>query len=147
MSGKVNAKLWLCTGGILLAGFAPMAQAQLAVTGNLSSTAVTYGANVPGTGALATQTLNSAFSDNTSSTGHLTGSELDAAYGTVENGYLYLFIAGDLQDNGNILQVWIDDGRAGGQNVLNARIKRGQHEKAEWVDLQSWVQCHLLRWR
>lgn len=121
MRGKVNSKLWLSTGGILLAGLSPLAEAQLAVTGNLSSTAVTYGANVPGTGALATQTLNSAFSDNTSSTGHLTGSELDAAYGTVENGYLYLFIAGNLQDNGNILQVWIDDGRAGGQNVLNAQ--------------------------
>ena len=42
MRNKANAKLWLSTGGILLAGFAPVAQAQLAITGNLGTTAVTY---------------------------------------------------------------------------------------------------------
>ena len=98
--------------------------AQLAITGNLANTPVTYGSPQPGTSALATQTINTSFGDNTSSTGHLNGSELDAAYGTVSGGYLYLFISGNLQDNGNILDIWIDDGRAG-QNVLNAPTGAG----------------------
>ena len=54
MRGKTKAKLWFCTGGILCAGLASQARAQLAVTGNLSTTAVTYESNTPGTGALAT---------------------------------------------------------------------------------------------
>ena len=120
MRRKAMAKLWVCTGGVFLATSAGQVEAQLAVTGNFSTTAVTYGANAPGTGALATQTLNTAFSDNTNSAGATNGSELDASYGVVENGYLYVFLAGNIQNNGNTVQVWIDDGRAGGQNVLNA---------------------------
>ena len=129
MRRKTCLKLSMCTGGILLAGMARPGEAQLAVTGNLDSTAVTYGANIPGTEALATQTLNTAFSDNNVSTGATDGSELDAAYGVVENNYLYLFLAGNLQTNSNTLQIWIDDGRAGGQTTLNAAATAGSMKK------------------
>jgi autotransporter-associated beta strand protein len=70
---------------------------------------------------LATQTNNTGFGNTADSSGNSTGgSELDAAYGTVQNGTLYLFFAGNLEnnDNHNHLNVFIADGRAG-QNVLN----------------------------
>jgi autotransporter-associated beta strand protein len=121
--------LSLSTMGISAAAFlAAMAGTQAAsaqsVTGNLSSTGVGYGTNVPGTGALATQTVNTAFGDSsysgTPNGPDANGSELDAAYGTVSNGYLYLFFAGNFENNGNPVNIFIDDGRAGGQNTLNA---------------------------
>jgi hypothetical protein len=124
MRRRTTTKLWVCTGGVLLAASAGHLQAQLAVTGNLTTTAVIYGSPAPGTAALATQTINTSFGDNTSSTGHLNGSELDAAYGTVEGGYLYLFIAGNIQDNGNPIDIWIDDGRPG-QTTLAAPTGAG----------------------
>jgi autotransporter-associated beta strand protein len=96
------------------------------VTGNLSNTGVTYGSNVPGTGALATQTINTGFGDSTAGDGTSSGgSELDAAYGVTEGGELYLFFAGNYQDNGNHLNIFLDDGRSGGQNVLNASSASG----------------------
>jgi autotransporter-associated beta strand protein len=107
-------------GGIALAAFAGQAQAQLAVTGNLGTTPVTYPGVVPGTGALATQTINTGFGDSTVGDGTSNGgSELDAAYGVVSNGNLYLFLSGNFEDNGNHVNVFIDDGASGGQNVLN----------------------------
>ena len=54
------------------------------------------------------------------------GSELDAAYGAVDNGTLYLFFAGNLKDtvcgaqactDADILEIFIDS-QAGGQNTL-----------------------------
>lgn len=48
----------------------------------------------------------------------LNESELDAAYGFVANGNLYLFLSGNLQNNGNNLNLFI--GGTGGQTVLNA---------------------------
>ncbi|HMD55071.1 MAG TPA: hypothetical protein VKJ65_11030, partial [Phycisphaerae bacterium] len=47
------------------------------------------------------------------------GSELDAAYGVIENGYLYLLFTGDMQNNGNRLNIFIADGRTG-QLILDA---------------------------
>jgi autotransporter-associated beta strand protein len=129
MRRKTCVKLAACTSGLLIASLARPGAAQLAVSGNLTTTGVGYGVNVPGTGALATQTLNSAFGNNTASNGATNGSELDAAYGVVENNYLYLFFAGNIQTNGNTLQVWIDDGRAGGQNTLNAATGAGNMRK------------------
>lgn len=115
--------LSLCVGGLALTGLAGHGLAQV-VTGNLSTTGVNYGANAPGTGALATQTINTGFGDSnytgTPNGPDANGSELDAAYGTVQNGYLYLFFTGDFQNNGNLLNIFIDDGRSGGQNTLNA---------------------------
>jgi len=45
------------------------------------------------------------------------GSELDAAYGVIYNGTLYLTLAGNFEDNGNRLEIFFDT-RAGGQNRL-----------------------------
>lgn len=67
---------------------AASAYAQVIVGGTLSGTEG-YGAP------LATQTINTGFGDNTSSSGSSSGgSELDAVYSAATNGYLYLFIAG-----------------------------------------------------
>jgi autotransporter-associated beta strand protein len=123
-------ELSLCTmgisGGVLLAATvgARTANAQN-VTGNLTTTGVTYGPNIPGTGALTTQTVQTQFGDSnfgatSNGTPDANGSELDAAYGTITGGYLYLFFAGNIENNGNPLNIFIDDGRANGQNTLNA---------------------------
>jgi hypothetical protein len=68
---------------------------------------------------LATQTINTGFGDNTSPGGTSSGgSELDAVYGVATNGYLYLFIAGNVEANGNNIDVFIATGQSGGQQVL-----------------------------
>jgi hypothetical protein len=67
---------------------------------------------------LAIQTINTGFGNSTGSDG-TGGSELDAAYGKISGGNLYLFIAGTTQNNGNHLNIFIDGGAAG-QNTLNA---------------------------
>src|ERR1700728_605360 len=117
--------LSLCVGGLVVGGAVGQLFAQN-VTGSLSTTGVNYGSNVPGTGALSTQTISTGFGNSTytgtdgNGQPDANGSELDAAYGTVSNGYLYIFLAGNLENNGNLLNVFIDDGRSGGQNVLAA---------------------------
>jgi glycosidase len=67
---------------------------------------------------LAVQTINTGFGDNSNGSGLATGSELDAVYGFIANGKLNLFIAGNVQGNGNNIDVLIADGRAGGQPAL-----------------------------
>ena len=67
---------------------------------------------------LAIQTINTGFGGNTAPDSG-TGSELDAAYGKISGGDLYLFLAGNVQNNGNHLNVFIAGGAAG-QNTLNA---------------------------
>jgi len=63
---------------------------------------------------LATQTINTGFGDSTVGDGTSTGgSELDAAYGIVNGGNLYLFLAGNFEDNGNHVNIFSSDGRAG----------------------------------
>jgi glycosidase len=87
--------------------------AQVAVDGILN--------NSEGYGSpLATQTINTGFGDNSSDTSGYSsgGSELDAVYGLVTNGYFYLFISGNVQANGNNINIFIADGQTGGQNVL-----------------------------
>jgi hypothetical protein len=72
--------------------------------------------------ALATQTDLSGFGYSTSGDGTSSGgSELDAGYGVVQNGTLYLFLAGNIEDNGtaNHLNVFIADNATPGQSVLN----------------------------
>jgi hypothetical protein len=86
------------------------AHAQITVDGSLDSG---YGS------ALAVQTVNTGFGDSTVGDGTSTGgSELDAAYGTVQNGSLYIFLAGNFEDNGNHVNIFVSDG-APGQNTLN----------------------------
>src|ERR1035441_2677145 len=97
---------------LIIGGWAATAEAQITVDGALSGSEG-YGA------ALATQTINTGFGDNTSSGGTSSdGSELDAIYSLANNGYLYLFIAGTLEANGNNIEIFIADGQAGGQQIL-----------------------------
>ncbi|HEY1687117.1 MAG TPA: dockerin type I domain-containing protein [Tepidisphaeraceae bacterium] len=94
------------------------ASAQIVVDGTLDAA---YGTP------LATQTINSSYGDNTTpSVDDSTGSELDAIYSTVQNNTLYIMLTGDIQNNGNLLNLFIDDGR-GGSNPLNAASGNGGH--------------------
>jgi uncharacterized protein (TIGR03382 family) len=52
------------------------------------------------------------------------GSELNAAYGRIENGNLYLMLTGNLESNFNKLNIFIDS-QAGGQNVLQNNALNG----------------------
>ena len=64
--------------------------------------------------ALCTQTINTAYGNNTVTNGTSSGgSEFDAAYGLVTNGNLYVFLAGNFQDNANRVDIFIADGRPG----------------------------------
>ncbi len=69
---------------------------------------------------LAVQTISTGFGDAAGGNDSVGGSELDAAYGAISGGNLYLFLAGNTENNGNHLNVFIAGGAAGGQNVLNA---------------------------
>jgi hypothetical protein len=88
----------------LLAG---TAAAQITVDGNLDPS---YGAP------LAVQTVNTGFGDATGGDGY-NGSELDAAYGQISGGNLYLFLSGVTENNGNHVNVFVDGG-AVGQSAL-----------------------------
>jgi len=57
------------------------------------------------------------------------GSELDAAYAWVEGGTLYLMLTGNLENNFNKLNVFIDS-RAGGENVLTNDANFGGNNPA-----------------
>lgn len=112
MKIKFGASITLAT---LAAGFVCV-HAQ--ITGNLGSTSVSYGS------ALAVQTINTGFG-NSSGGGDATGSELDAAYGSISGGNLNLFIAGDIQEgsggSANHINIFIADGRSG-QSSLSTTI-------------------------
>ena len=60
--------------------------------------------------ALAVQTVNTGFGDQTSTTG---GSELDAAYAQISGGTLYLMFTGNLETNYNHLNVFLSTGAPG----------------------------------
>lgn len=63
--------------------------------------------------AVSVQTVQTQFGDGNPDG----GSELDAAYATVQGGYLHLMLTGNLENNFNKLNIFIDS-KAGGQNVL-----------------------------
>ena len=68
--------------------------------------------------AIVTQKLGTAFGDSNSGLiDAANGSELDAAYGVVSNGVLYLVLAGNLEANFNHLEIFLQTG-PGGQNTL-----------------------------
>src|ERR1019366_2176751 len=67
---------------------------------------------------LAIQTINTQFGNAAGGNDSAGGSELDAAYGMISGGNLYLFLAGNVENNGNHLNVFIAGGAAG-QNTLN----------------------------
>jgi len=89
-----------------LTGAATLAvHAQITVDGTLDAA---YGSP------LAVQTVNTGFGDNTASDGTSSGgSELDAGYGLISGGNLNVFLAGNFQNNGNHVNVFVSDGRAG----------------------------------
>src|SRR5580692_3290862 len=63
--------------------------------------------------------FGSALAVQTDATGFgLNESELDGAYGLIAKGTLYLFFSGNLQNNGNNLNIFIAG--AGGQSTLQA---------------------------
>lgn len=108
-----KATTFLAT-GLMLA----LAGSALAVTvdGTLDGT---YGA------ALSVQSTQTQFGDaNINLSDYANGSELDAAYGRIEGGVLYLLLAGNLESNFNKLELFFDVA-PGGQNTLrndNANI-------------------------
>jgi hypothetical protein len=61
--------------------------------------------------ALAVQTVQTAFQDNLD--------ELDAAYGVIDAGRLYLMFTGNINSNFNRLEIFIDS-KPGGQNVFDS---------------------------
>ncbi|MBX3381436.1 MAG: hypothetical protein KF805_15180 [Phycisphaeraceae bacterium] len=67
--------------------------------------------------ARAVQKVQTGFGD-AAPPGDPTGSELDAAYGVIRGGRLYLMFTGNLERNFNILDVYIDS-RIGGENILS----------------------------
>jgi hypothetical protein len=82
-----------------------------------SPTGDNYGA------ALSIQNTNTQFGDG--QTGDTVegggGSELDAFYAKIENGRLYMFVAGNLETNFNKLEFFFDT-KSGGQNVINGAM-------------------------
>jgi hypothetical protein len=92
----------------LVAGFGGAANAQ-----TIDGTAeATYGP------ARATQNTQTGFGDNNLGVvDFANGSELDQGFGVIIGGTLYLVIAGNLESNGNMLNVFLDT-RSGGQNRL-----------------------------
>ena len=93
----------------------------------LGATVVVQAQNLNGTvspsfygSPLALQTINTGFGNAAGGNDSAGGSELDAAYGKISGGNLYLFLAGNVENNGNHLNVFIAGGAAGGQNVLSA---------------------------
>ena len=70
---------------------------------------------------LSVQSIQTSFDDSTNGVpqGSPGGSELDAAYGIIQNNTLFLLFAGNLNNNGNNLDIFIMAG-PGGQNTLLA---------------------------
>lgn len=71
-------------------------------------------------GPRAVQTVQTAFGDANPNG----GSELDAAYARVQGGNLYLMLTGNLENNFNKLNIFIDS-KAGGENVLTNDANNG----------------------
>jgi hypothetical protein len=79
----------------------------------------TAATNVYGCAPLVAQAIGSTAGQST--TGQIdvaNGSALDAAYGRIENGVLYLVLAGNLQSDFHRLELFFDTGAAGGENTL-----------------------------
>lgn len=76
--------------------------------------------------AVAVQTVDTGFGDNFS--------ELNAAYAQIEGGVLYLLLTGNLENNFNKLNIFIDS-VAGGQNQINPAAPIGDNPTNDgWAD-------------
>ncbi len=118
-NSKIYRRVVPLAGAVCVLGLTGLTDAAISVDGSLDSD---YGSP------LATQTVNTGFGDNTDGSGASSGgSELDAAYGVVESGNLYLLFTGNFQAGTSPahVNIFIDDGRAGGQNILNANASAG----------------------
>ena len=106
------------------------------MTGNLTTTGVSYGSP------LAVQTVNTGFGDSTVGDGTSSGgSELDAAYGNISGTTLYLFLAGNFENNGNLCNIFIDDGGSGGQSTLTWGDQRRLFRKYDRLTVQLGICC------
>jgi hypothetical protein len=117
MKNKIRVAVPGITASIALLSLPLHAQ----ITGDLGTTSVSYG------NALAVQTINTGFGDSSGagSGDDANGSELDAAYGTVSGGDLYLFLAGDIQGgtSPNSIQIFLGGGSSTvGQSTLNTSV-------------------------
>ena len=99
---RTGAPLRLLLAGLVSQFVTLSAVASPTVDGTLEAT---YGA------ALAVQTLETGFGDNFS--------ELDAGYGLIDSGKLYLMLTGNLEANFNKLDIFIDS-KAGGQSSFTS---------------------------
>ncbi len=95
----------LVTGLSVAAALAMTSTAHAAVGADGDITGDAYGA------ALAVQTNETSFGDNFS--------ELNAGYGFISGGQLHLAITGQVENNFNKMEIWIDAG-AGGQSVFSS---------------------------
>lgn len=94
------------------------------------ASAITLDGSIAGDGygaAAAVQTVQTQFGDN--------ASELNAAYARIDAGVLHLVLTGNLENNFNKLNVFIDS-VAGGQNVLTADANNGgsNPENDNWAN-------------
>jgi PEP-CTERM motif len=93
------------------------------------------------------QSNSTGFGDNSDpSTGFANGSELDAGYGVVSNGRLYLFFSGNLETNFNKLDVFIASGAPGGVNqVAPLPVNQGNYNNMAGMtfdtgfDATNWI--------
>jgi hypothetical protein len=91
--------------------FLSLAGSAAAVTPTVNGTLdATYGE------ARAVQKVQTGFGD-ASPPADNTGSELDAAYGVIRGGRLFLMLTGNLERNFNLIDIYIDS-RPGGENIL-----------------------------
>ena len=104
---KVSTYALVAAFGLTAAG---TADAQIIVDGVIDAN---YGAP------LSVQTVQTGFGNNLDPTGLGGGSELNAGYATIDNGKLYIGLAGNLEANFNKLFVFIDS-VPGGQNTIDA---------------------------
>ena len=101
-SWRKSAHWGLLVGGLVLHVLAWDAAASPVVDGTRDGA---YGA------ALAVQTVDTQFGDNFS--------ELDAGYGSIDSGKLYLMVTGNIEANFNTLEIFIDS-KAGGQTSFTS---------------------------
>lgn len=89
--------------GVLVSGLMALPAAAVPIVDGTKD--AQYGA------ALAVQTVETGFGDNFS--------ELDAAYGLIDSGKLYLMLTGNIEANFNKLEIFVDS-KAGGQNTFTS---------------------------
>ncbi len=77
---------------------------------------------------VAVQTIATSYGKNTSTNAILAagGSELDAAYGLIENNVLYLLLTGNLQDNGNRVHIFFMTAPGGTNTIVGNQVNCSQ---------------------